>query len=128
MFDSELAEIYRRKYYDRSVDHIRTAVKQSIEQVLGKCEIVEDLSNKTLRITNIANSPKAKCEIWLTPQRITYSYYRIEEFVFLLPLDMKRDQNPAPRGWVFSRDMNPRTFKHYVEEYDRMLNEATRVL
>jgi hypothetical protein len=125
-WDVQLIEAYRRKYFDRSVQYIQNAVKQSITQLLGDCEIVEDPNNSSIQIKAV-DPPQAKYDIRLTPQRITYSFYRIDEFAFIVPLDMKREQNPPPRAWVFAQDLSPRAFEHYVQEYERMFSEALHV-
>ena len=85
------------------------------------------LANKDIKVTSLSNPPQARYEIRLTSQRITYGYYRVDGFAFLVPLDMKRDQNPAPFAWVVPQDTAPRTFEHYLQEYDRMFAEALRV-
>ena len=130
MWDDELLKAYQRKYHDRTGDYIRSAVKESIEFLIGPCDV--QVANgasgqKEIKVTSRADPPPAKYEIRLTNQRITYSYYRIDQFAFLVPLDMKREQNPAPLAWVVAQDTAPRTFEHYLQEYDRMFSEALRV-
>lgn len=71
--------------------------------------------------------PPAGYAISLTSQRITYSYYRIDDVAFIVPLDMKTAQDPAPLAWVLDRETAPRAFDHYRTEYDRLFEEAPRV-
>lgn len=130
MWDDELLKTYQRKYHDRTDSHIRNAVKESIESLIGLCEvqIATDASGqKEIKVTNLSDPPQAKYEIRLTSQRITYSYYRVDQFAFLVPLDMKKAQNPAPLAWVVSQETAPKAFEHYLQEYDRMFSEALRV-
>jgi len=125
MWDDALLATYRRKYDDRSADHIRNAVKESIEFLLGPCEV--RVENGKVSIANVQDPPRAKYEIRLTPQRITYSFYRIDDIAFLVPLDMKRAQNPSPLAWALAKDTAPRAFAHYLQEYETMFSEAIQV-
>jgi hypothetical protein len=130
MWDGELVRAYQRKYYDRQDDYIRNALKESIEYLIGPCEIqaIDGASGQQeIKVTSLSDSPQARYEIRLTSQRITYGYYRVDRFAFLVPLDMKRAQNPAPFAWVVAQETAPRTFEHYLQEYDRMFAEALRV-
>ena len=130
MWDDELLRAYQRKYYDRNDDYIRNALKESIEFLIGPCEvqvIVGASGQQEIKVTSLSNSPQARYEIRLTSQRITYGYYRVDGCAFLVPLDMKRDQNPAPLAWVVAQDTAPRTFEHYLQEYERLFAEALRV-
>lgn len=125
MWDKDLFNIYHRKYYDRSEDYVRNAVRDSISKLIGPCDF-DDAAGR-LRVQNITNPPAGNYQLRLTDQRITYGYYRIDECAFIVPLDMKRDQNPAPFGWVLPRESAPKAFDFYLQEYDRMFSEAMNV-
>jgi hypothetical protein len=84
------------------------------------------IDNGRVSVVNV-HPPRAKYEIRLTPQRITYSFYRIDDVAFLVPLDMKRAQNPAPLAWALAKDTAPRAFAHYLQEYETMFSEAIQV-
>lgn len=122
--------MYRRKYHDRTSDYILNVLKESIEFLVGPCNVqvaTDPSGQKEIKVIGLANPPQAGYEIRLTSQRITYSYYRVDQFAFLVPLDMKRAQNPAPLAWVVAQETAPRAFEHYLQEYDRMFSEALRV-
>jgi len=126
MWDEELLRIYQRKYFDRDSDYIKNAVKESIQGLLGPCKI-ETSSPNAIRVTGVEKPPKAQYEIRLTNQRITYGYYRIDGVAFIVPLDMKRVQNPAPLVWVLDQETAPQAFQYYVNDYERMFEEAIHV-
>ncbi|HEX4966456.1 MAG TPA: TIR domain-containing protein [Thermoanaerobaculia bacterium] len=126
MLDDVLIAAYRRKYYDRTPERIRNALQESIQGLLGPCELQLGKDGKPI-VSGVESPPEAAYEIRLTDQRITYGYYRIDDVAFLVPLDMKRSQNPAPMAWVLDRDTAPRAFARYCEEYNRMFEEAYRV-
>jgi predicted nucleotide-binding protein with TIR-like domain len=126
VWDDGLVTAYQRKIRDRSADHFRTALKESIEFLLGPCDIqVND--DQHLVVTNVSGAPRAKYEIRLTNQRITFSYYRIDSIAFIVPLDMKTAQNPAPVAWALDRETMPQAFAYYLQEYERVLAEGFRV-
>jgi hypothetical protein len=125
VWDDGLVEMYRRKFYDRDAAYMRAALADSIRGILGQCDIEPNAGG--IIITNIANAPAAQFEIALTSQRITYSLYRVDDVIFLVPLDMKLPQDPAPLAWCFARDTSPRTFNQYKDEYEQFFLEAKRV-
>jgi hypothetical protein len=126
MWDDQLLAVYQRKYHDRTAEQIRAALKESIEFLVGPCEIQEK-NGEHLVVTTASNPPAAKYEIHLTNQRITFGYYRIDGVAFVVPLDMKKAQNPAPLAWVVDRETAPREFAYYLEEYGRVFEEGLRV-
>src|SRR5918996_4710101 len=111
MWDDELLKAYQRKYHDRSGDYLCNAVKESIQFLVGpgNVQVTDSVSGqKEIKVIGLTNPPQARYEICLTSQRITYSYYRVDQFAFLVPLDMKRAQNPAPFAWAVAQDTAPR--------------------
>ena len=127
MWDDALCEAYRRKYHDRTPEYMRDAVIDSISRLVGECEVTTQQGQPPIRVSNLRNAPRARYEVRLTRQRITYSLYRIDRILFLVPLDMKTAQNPAPLAWLVNQETAPRTFEHYRQEYDRMFDEAQSV-
>jgi hypothetical protein len=125
MWDAALVQTYQRKYHDRDAEYIKNAVKDSIQHLIGKCDIND--GGGAVRALNVTGAPRARYEIRLTSQRITYSFYRIDNAIFIVPLDMKRAQNPAPLAWLITQQTAPQTFAHYRQEFDRMFDEAIRV-
>lgn len=125
-FDPKLLAAYQRKYHDRTKEHIQAALRESIGYLLGPCEI-DAKSPTDIRISNVKSAPNANYIIRLTSQRITFGYYRVDGVAFLVPLDMKRAQNPAPLGWVLSEATSPRVANHYKAEFAQVFEEATRV-
>lgn len=126
MWDNELAKAYQRKYFDREIKYLQNAVEDSIIKLLGKCEI--QVSSPTeIIISDIETPPLAKYDIRLTAQRITFSYYRIQNTSFIVPLDMKKTQNPPPMAWVLNNDSTPGVFDNYSKEYDEMFNESYQI-
>lgn len=126
MWDEALLAAYCRKYTDRTRDHIHAALKESIGFLLGKCSINVRDSGEVL-VTDLENPPAADYQIRLTGQRITFGYYRIDSTSFLVPLDMKKAQNPAPLAWVLSQETMPKTFDAYSAEFHQMFEEAVHV-
>jgi hypothetical protein len=125
-WDEALAQCYQRKYSDRNSEYMRTAVQDSIEKLLGPCDVRTDASG-VLAVSALTDPPAGKYEIRLTDQRITYGYYRIDAVAVLVPLDMKKSQEPAPYAWVIDQATNPKTFAHYGLQYEEMFKEARRV-
>ncbi len=127
MWDAALVAVYQRKYHDRSSNYIRDAVMDSVSRLLGPCEFDEPSAGHCLRAKNLKDPPRAEYQIRLTSQRITYGFYRIDNYAIIVPLDMKKSQNPAPFAWVLPRESAPKAFDHYVQEFDRMFSEADSV-
>ena len=123
MWDDALLAAYQRKYQDRTAEHIRQALAESVQGLLGPCEIRLDEARNPV-LSGLGASPQASYEIRLTSQRITFGYYRIDDVAFLVPLDMKKQQNPAPIAWVLDRETAPRAFNFYLEEYNRVFEES----
>jgi hypothetical protein len=126
MWDDALLASYRRKYYDRAPEQIRAKLEKSIKELLGPCEIhLNELQRPV--ISAVEKPPTASYNIRLTDQRITFGYYRIDDVAFLVPLDMKLSQNPAPMAWVLDRGTAPEVFDNYLAEYNQMFREAYSV-
>ena len=126
MWEADLLAIYRRKYHDRTQEYIRDAVTDSIRRLLGPCDVQVTRSDEIV-IKDITHPPKASYEIRLTSQRITYSFYRVDGVAFLVPLDIKKSQNPAPQAWVLEEETAPHAFKRYCQEFDSVFQESYRV-
>ena len=120
MWDEDLMKIHQRKYFDRTPEQLRSRVKDSIGGLLGACEFDEF----PLRLTKLDDPPAADYQIRLMSQRITYAYYRVDDIAFVIPLDMKKEQSPAPWGWVVTKEGTPRAYEHFVREYDTIFSEA----
>jgi hypothetical protein len=126
MWDDALANVYLRKFHDRSTEYMRKAVEESIQQLLGPSR-VEVVSPSEIRVLDMVNPPAAHYQIRLTSQRITFGYYRVDDAAVVVPLDMKRAQNPAPPAWAIDRETAPRVFDRYLGEFAAMFDEALRV-
>lgn len=126
MWDEELLAVYQRKFYNRDKKHIQDAVISSITDLLGICTVERESSN-SLIIKDLMEPPVANYEIYLTRQRITFGYYRIDDNAFVCPLDMKKQQDPAPPVWGLPREVAPRAFDRYSSEYEAVISEATNV-
>jgi hypothetical protein len=125
-WDVPLAEIYRRKYYDRTTEHMQHAVKESIEFLLGPCSL-EAGSDARVTVTDVAEPPAADYDLRLTPQRITMGYYRVDDVAFIVPLDMKREQTPQPLAWVLDKSTAPGAFNYYLKEFSQTFEESQSV-
>ncbi|HEX8115987.1 MAG TPA: hypothetical protein VF521_01830, partial [Pyrinomonadaceae bacterium] len=120
--------IYRRKFGEHvGVDYERGALTESILKLFGDQGSVEVTDAAHIRLKGLTDPPKAKYDIRLTGQRITYGYYRIDDVAFVVPLDMKKSQDPAPFAWIIERQTAPLAFQHYLEEFQRMFEEALLV-
>lgn len=125
MWDTSLAEAYQRKYFDRSTAQLQEAVTESLRYLLGPCEINNEPSATAIR--NVQHPPAATYDLRLTRQRITFGFYRVDRVLVMVPLDMKTAQNPAPYAWVIDASTSPRTFEHYLTQFETMFSEAQRV-
>jgi hypothetical protein len=123
MWDEELLRVYQRKYTDRNADRIRNALSDSIQGLFGQCD-VDVNQDRPFKISNLRDVPQAQYELRLTSQRLTYSFYRVDKFAFVIPLDMKTSQNPAPLAWAIAQDTSPEIYQHYLDEFSRMFAEA----
>jgi CAP12/Pycsar effector protein, TIR domain len=126
LFDDDLCAAYRRKYYDREPDQLRTYLLESIQLLLSPCKV--NVEGQDVVITEVAEPPEAEYDIRLTNQRITFSYYRVNDCSFLLPLDMKKEQSPAPLVWVVEKETSPLTYDFYLREYNAVFKEAKSVI
>jgi hypothetical protein len=124
MWDEPLADVYLRKYTDRKSAYMQNAIVESIEKLLGPSEFTYADSSKSLQRITPKQKPIASYKIAVTPQRITYSFYRIDETSFVVPLDMKLSQDPAPLSWTFSRETSKGVYDQYAGEYSTMFSEA----
>lgn len=142
MMDRQLNRIYRRKYIDRDEQYLEKAVCDSIQTVLlgdsdpeeaKKIELTDlacssEHRRREVKIGDLVDPPKAQYEIYLCSQRVTFSYYRIDDIAFIIPLDMKLAKGPAPYVWTISKERNPRLFNYYLHtEYDAVIESATKV-
>lgn len=125
LFDDSLCEAYMRKYYDRTREQLRAGLRESIELLLSPCKL--RVENQEVIVTDLVEPPVAEYDIRLTSQRITFSYYRVNDCSFVVPLDMKTQQAPAPLVWVVEKETMPMAYAHYLGEYNAMFQEARRV-
>jgi hypothetical protein len=126
MFDAKLADVYRRLYLKKTTRQLRDATRESIQKLLGPCTLKVNNAGD-IRVTGVARPPKAKYDIRLTSQRITFGYFRVNEVASIMPLDMKTDQKPAPVAWLLDKEAALATFKHYLMQYDKMFEEALSI-
>jgi predicted nucleotide-binding protein with TIR-like domain len=125
LFDDDLCEAYRRKYADRSAAQLRNALRESIELLFGPCRLV--VEGDEISVTELTDPPKAEYDIRLTNQRITFSYYRVNDCSFLVPLDMKKPKVPAPLAWVIEKETSLLPYDFYLAEFNAVFKEARRV-
>jgi hypothetical protein len=126
MWDPLLLAAYQRKYSDRDGAYIQNAVCESIQRLLGKCDFEFDANNRLINV-RAQQTPEAQIQLSLTSQRITYSFYRIDETCFVIPLDMKREQDPPPLAWTLSQETARVPFNQYSTEYTTVFNEGRRI-
>jgi hypothetical protein len=124
LWDDKLVDVYRRKYYNRTVEELLSKLSQSISDLLGGCEITLRGDPARPHISQLQDPPGASYEVGLTDQRITFSYYRFDDVAFVIPLDMKRSQDPPPLAWVISKETCPMAFDRYLKEFDALFAEA----
>lgn len=125
LFDDALCEIYRRKYYDRTPEQLRAYLLESIELLLAPCKV--EVHCKDVIVSEVQQPPAADFDIRLTNQRITFSYYRVNEISFVVPLDMKKTKEPSPLVWVVEKETAPVPYDAYLKEYNTVFEDATRV-
>ncbi len=126
MWDEDLARAYKRKFFDREISYMQDAVKDSIKKLLGDCKIdVTDFTKIT--VTEVASPPSASFDIRLTGQRITFSFYRIDDTIFLVPLEMRTKQDPPPMAWAINENVSPMVYQNYRAEFDSMFDESLKI-
>ena len=125
LFDDTLCEAYRRKFFDRTATQLRSYLTESIELLLAPCKV--EFDGQTVHVSELKNPPKADIEIRLTNQRITFSYYRINEISFVVPLDMKTQKEPSPIVWAVDKETIPLAYDAYLREYTTVFQEAAKV-
>lgn len=124
-FDPDLCKAYRRKYEDRTAKDLKDSLKQSIKFLLGPCKL--NVKNHQVVVTDLTDPPEAEYDLRLTDQRITFSYYRVDDCSFLVPLDMKKQKQPAPLVWVVEKETSPTPYDFYLREFNAVFEEASRV-
>jgi len=123
--DECLVAVFRRKVHDRSEEVIRDRVSTSIQQLL-RCEKPE-YERRKMRLEPPKVAPRAKFSIYLTPQRITYTFCRVDDQAIIVPLDVKMSQDPRPPAWAMSRAAMPNTFDYYMKDINALFEEARLV-
>jgi hypothetical protein len=78
-------------------------------------------------VTDLTDPPVANYDLRLTDQRITFGYYRVNETSFVVPLDMKKQKDPAPLAWVVEKETAPGAYDSYLRGYGKVFEEATHV-
>lgn len=121
MWDDTLCRIYRRKYFDRSKTHIRSAIVTSINELFPSI-VAREIDGQL--VIESRSSKKASVRIFLTKQRITYSHFRVGNFLFVTPLDIKTNQEPSPTSWLVDRVTSPEVFNAYTQDFGTVLSEA----
>jgi len=133
VFDLALSAVYRRKYVDRSDEDMRRGLVESVRMVLAGNANLDDAQKINadvggLTIGQLVNPPRAAVSVYLTPQRITFGYYRIDDVAWIIPLDMKLAKGPSPFAWAISRSRSPELFSYYEhDEYDNIIGNARRI-
>lgn len=123
MWDRKLADAYKRKFFDRTPKYMQRAVQESIQHLIGSHTL--SANNKgDVSIKDVVAPPESHYDIRLTSQRITFGFYRIDDCIFLVPLDMKKSQNPPPFAWVLYKDSSAPVFNNYLTEFEAMFNES----
>jgi hypothetical protein len=125
LFDDELCAAYQRKYHDRTVEQLRSYLLESIQLLLSPCKVAVQGSEVT--VSDLTEPFVAEFDIRLTRQRITFSYYRVDDCSFLVPLDMKKQKGPSPLVWVIEKETASLPFEGYLREYNSAFEEADRV-
>lgn len=125
VLDDELLRVFRRKVYDRTEDVIKHRVGESIQKLL-RCDPV-DVRGRHPQIEPPEHPPRATFSIYITPQRVTYSYWRVDGRSIIVPLDVKLSQDPRPIAWALGSDITPRAFDYYATDIESLFEERYRV-
>lgn len=125
VLDEELLRVFRRKVYDRTEDVIKHRVGESIQKLL-RCDPV-DVRGRRPQIESPDHPPRATFSIYVTPQRLTYSYWRVDGRSIIVPLDVKLSQDPRPIAWALGSDITPRAFDYYATDIESLFEERYRV-
>jgi DNA polymerase III epsilon subunit-like protein len=133
MFDAELNAAYRRKYENRSEKELQDRLADSVRNILidsgdpKEAGTIRAVDGK-LNISSLSHPPAANYQIYLTPQRITYGYYRIDDIAWIVPLDLKSSKDPSPFAWAFDRERSTRLFDYYAnDEFENVIAQAQRI-
>jgi len=126
MWDSTLESAYARKIAGKKAGYMRDSLLETIQRYLGDETVVDATDPKRIRAT-----PPAGCaadyRVYLTDQRVTYNYCRVDDVLLIIPLDMKKAQRPSPPGWVFRCDDAPHAFSYYVGDFEKILAESQQI-
>jgi hypothetical protein len=122
MWNDDLVKAYQLKIKDRDQKQMKDAVIDAIKALLGQHNIDDMKPPKEMIAKNLVDPPQANYEIRLTDQRITYSYYRVDDFAFIIPLSIITTQNLAPLVWVLEQGTT--AFDYYLNEYNKVFEEA----
>jgi hypothetical protein len=125
LFDDEVCDMYRRKYYDRTPEQLRNYLTESIQLLFSPCKI--QIEGQKVIVTDLTEPSVASYDLRLTNQRITFGYYRVNETSFVVPLDMKKQKDPAPLVWVVEKETAPGAYDSYLREYGKVFEEASHV-
>ncbi len=125
-WDLPLVNVFQRKVVDRSATQIQESLLSSVQKLLA----LPHQPKNGERFPNIPmpeTSDVATIDIYLTSQRPTYTFCRIDDRAIIVPLDMKHTQDPPPRAWAISRATCPLAFDYYLADSDKLFAEATHV-
>jgi hypothetical protein len=135
MFDEELNAAYLRKYGDpkRGSDYLKNELLTSIREIILGEENAQEydkirMEDGKLVIGDLRSRPRARLKVYLTRQRITFSYYRSDDVAWVIPLDIKKSKDPAPFAYALARSRVTELFEYYsTAEFQKVVEEARPV-
>ncbi|MCG3193046.1 MAG: hypothetical protein DIJKHBIC_02295 [Thermoanaerobaculia bacterium] len=126
-WDAPLIDIHRRKLgRTRTTSYIQDAFKASINRLLSDDISITHARNRT-RVKVLSGKPLADFQISVTNQRITYTYCRVDNRALIVPLDMKKKQDPRPLAWLITTDACPAAFQYYLSDVGALFSDGKSV-
>lgn len=122
-WDEPLLALYMRKT-GRTATHIRDAINSAIADLFNLSHTDPSSDHDAVIVpSGPVSGLAAHYQVFLTKQRPTYTYCRVDDRALMVPLDVKRQKNPRPPAWALSRTACPTVFDYYLGDIEKMLGD-----
>lgn len=128
VWDDELLRVMMRSYVGRQPEDVMETALTSIQRLFeGPAGYTWHVrpnaradSGFVLEPADVEQQgdPGSMPQVRLMPFRITYSMYRFDGHIFLVPLDTSPPKSPAPIAFGFTEEEAPELYSHYKNEFD----------
>lgn len=123
-WDEPLVAIHNRKV-GHDAEYMQRAVNRSLAYVFELFGLPDSSDFRRPHLpTGCPASLLAHYQVYLSKQRITYSYCRIDDQALIVPLDVKTAKEDRPPAWAISKAICPAAFDYYLQDIEKMLTDA----